>query len=173
MKRVDFGASGAVEIRQAILKLAPEFELRPTGTEVEGGYDSTVQQGKPSDYGVFYRGRPVCHLDVTRSDYSFNHAKPTGDIPVRKNKIEFAKAQKLPLYLVYDLSLEPFGIEDRCYWMTAQEASKYPLKHLETYSGAIAENYSTNKNAWRKGLKTLVEEWRKLSKQTLLEYSQP
>lgn len=161
-ERVDIGARGAEEIRKAIENLAPEFKLVPTSTEVEGGYDPNVHYGQPKDYEVFYKGRLICYLDVTRSDYSFDHHKPTSDIPVRKNKIEFAKGKRLPFYLVYDLSLEPFRIEDRCRWITAKEASKYPLKTLETRNGAIRYNYNTDKYAWKKGLKSLVEEWRKL-----------
>lgn len=163
--RVNKGARKAKLIREKIEAMAPEFKLVPTNPRVENGYDPNAdvsEDQKQLDYNVMRENKLIAIFDIVSSNYSYEKPpKPTGDFRVKYYKGEVIKESKVPSFIINELELEPSELEDKCFWIPGEEVLKWP--HYTRYEGGKDQhNYYIDKNKWRRGLQTFIDELRKI-----------
>ncbi len=158
-ERTNQGSECAKKIRKEIERLSP-FRLNPIGVAVESGYDPNLNVvSNHLDYEALYNGQKIAELDPTCCNYTFEGSRI---MPVRFYKGEITKKLDCPTFFVYSMEKETLSLKDRCVWIRGKDVIK--CDHLEEdLGGKMQDNYFTNKEDWRRGLKTLIDELWKLA----------
>jgi hypothetical protein len=160
VKKQRQGQEGAKEIRGEIERLS-HFTLRPAARFVENGFDATIKE-KPEhlDYEVIYEGRKIAEIDPTRSDWTFEESR---FMPVSYYKGDIVRAIGVPAFLVYDMAREDRLLKDRCMWIRGEDviSAESGWRYL---GGKMQNNFFPNKNLWRRGLESLIQELDRIAK---------
>lgn len=141
-------------------RLSPLFKYEPTSSDVEGGFIKGLHK-KPEDlnldYRVLHEGKHIASMDVTASNYTFETSRV---MPVAAYKGLQIKESSVPVFLVYNMERESLPLSERCVWIKGEDVIKCNVQFDDWEKGGY--NYHTNKADWHRGLKTLIEEFKKL-----------
>jgi hypothetical protein len=158
-EKANHGSERAIVIRKELEKLSP-FQYEPLSSDVESGFIPGLHK-KPAefklDYAVLHKGKRIALLDVTASDYTL---KGSNVMPVDEYKGVLIKDSSVPVFILYEMEKESLPLSERCVWIHGEDVVKCRV-HLDHW-GKLRHNYHTNKGDWHRGLKTLIEEFKKL-----------
>jgi hypothetical protein len=152
-----------IKVRQEIERISQgKLQLIPCGCGTESSdiiKGSVEEKIEHLDYEVMCGDKLVAVFEISCTNYAFEGSK---FFPVNAYKVE--RQEKAPTFFVYSLEKERYDLQDRCWWIALEEALKNLLEPkpqwLQTKmpNGEIKpqRNYITDKLAWNRGLKTLV-----------------
>ncbi len=158
--QVNDGAECARIIQREFNKLS-EFKLNSIGTEATTGYVEGLIPSSPDlDFEVLLGSRRIAQIDTTGSNYTFLGC---GCMPVRDYKGYKVKKLEDPTFFVYWMKREFGEVKDCCYWIRGEDVIKKPLEK-KFWGNKVQYNHMTDKADWHRGLDSLIEELRKLTK---------
>jgi hypothetical protein len=170
--RADKGAKCAVKVKRELTRLTRSFKLKRTHRTVEKGYDEAYKdKHEQLDYYVLCSGKRIAMLDVSSVGYQlldYNAPRYSRIMPVAQYKGVIAKANSLPVFIVYHMSFEEdYGLpfRNRCMWIKGEHVyigSDRPPEGAPWPE--LALNYYTELKHWHRGLDGLVKEFRRVVK---------
>jgi len=128
------------------------------GTGLKDKIAGTLEEKiKHLDYDAIIGEKVVAIIEISCTNYTFERSK---FFPINAYKW---RTEELPIYYVYSLEKEPCDLLERCWWITQDKATNNLLQPnpvwLETERPEgikLQRNYIVNKNAWIRGLQSLV-----------------
>jgi hypothetical protein len=153
------GAIDAKIIFDEFNKLS-EFKLKPIGTSPFKFINDKnfTPTSKHLDFEIQYKGERIAELDVTGCNYTL---EGSAIMPVRCYKGKKIRELGLPTFILFWMKLETGDVKDCSYWIKGEDVIKSPTGIVNT-KPKNQDNYLTNKNDWKKGLTTLIEELQRL-----------